>query len=61
MKALNRIDWNKVAKYLEEEEGHAIRDRANSAFPHDIEIRREMNTRSSIALMLAEAIRNGLS
>jgi hypothetical protein len=54
------MDWEKVWRYLDSE-GFALRQRAEMAFPNDIEVQREMRTRAAIFITFAEELRFGLT
>ncbi len=52
------MNWEKVAKYLDDE-GFALRQRAETSFSGDVNTQREMRTRASIFITFAEALRAG--
>jgi len=53
------IRWDAVADHLYHE-GLALRRNAESSFPDDLVVKREMNTRASIFITLAAAINKGI-
>jgi len=54
------MNWHIAAQRLEEE-AKVLRERAQSAFPNDIEVQKEMRTRAAIFEGLARAIHAGAS
>lgn len=53
------MNWQKVIAELRLE-ARSLRERAQTAFPHDLDVQREMQSRAALADMMANALAAGL-